>query len=89
MAKDDTRRASLDEIKQMNAAGRLSNDPTAPVIEELDDAFWANATIVEKAPKKSIHLRIDADVLEFFKRQGDGHLTRMNAVLRSYVDAHR
>jgi len=39
--------------------------------------------------KTTVHLRVDSDVLEWFKKQGDGHLTRMNAVLRSYVDAHR
>jgi len=39
--------------------------------------------------KTSVHLRVDSDVFEWFKKQGDGHLTHMNAVLRSYVDAHR
>ena len=39
--------------------------------------------------KKSVHLRVDADVLDWFKAQGRGCLTRMNAVLRSYMEAHR
>jgi uncharacterized protein (DUF4415 family) len=33
-------------------------------------------------------LRVDADVVDWFKAHGKGHLTRMNAVLRAYVDAH-
>ena len=39
--------------------------------------------------KKSVHLRVDPEVLDFFKSEGKGHLTRMNAVLRSYVRNHR
>jgi uncharacterized protein (DUF4415 family) len=37
--------------------------------------------------KTSISLRLDADVLEWFKRQGPGYQTRMNAVLRAFKDA--
>jgi uncharacterized protein (DUF4415 family) len=39
------------------------------------------------SPKASISLRLDADVLEWFKSQGRGYQTRMNAVLRAYKDA--
>ena len=38
-------------------------------------------------PKASISLRVDADVLEWFKRKGPGYQTRMNAVLRAFKDA--
>jgi len=37
--------------------------------------------------KRSVSLRVDADVLEWFKAQGRGYQTRMNAVLRAYKDA--
>jgi len=36
-----------------------------------------------------VHLRIDPEVWEFFHAGGKGHLTRMNDVLRSYVDAQK
>ena len=39
--------------------------------------------------KTAISMRVDPDVLEYFKSQGNGHLTRMHAVLRAYVDAHK
>jgi uncharacterized protein (DUF4415 family) len=39
------------------------------------------------APKVPVTLRIDPDVLEWFKHEGDGYQTRMNAVLRAYRDA--
>jgi uncharacterized protein (DUF4415 family) len=37
--------------------------------------------------KTSISLRVDADVLEWFKAQGPGYQTRINAVLRAFKDA--
>lgn len=50
---------------------------------------WAKARLVPPRRKESVHLRIDPDVLVWFRRQGQGYLTRMNAVLRAYMDAHR
>ena len=40
-------------------------------------------------PKKAVSLRIDPDILDFFKSQGKGYQTRMNAVLRAYMEAKR
>ena len=39
------------------------------------------------APKTSISLRVDREVLDWFKAQGPGYQTRMNAVLRAFRDA--
>ena len=39
--------------------------------------------------KTAISLRVDQDVLEWFKAQGDGYQTRINAVLRTYMDAQK
>ena len=53
---------------------------------------WARAVAHRGLPvpprKQQIALRVDADVLEWFKAQGEGYQTRMNAVLRAYRDAH-
>ena len=54
---------------------------------ELDDSFFTNATIRLPEPKKSVSLRLDPDVLEWYKHQGPGYQTRMNAVLRMYMRA--
>jgi len=51
--------------------------------------IWRNARALMPPGKKSVHLRVDADVLAWFKAQGRGYLTRMNAVLRSYMEAHK
>lgn len=42
---------------------------------------------VPATPKTSIALRVDTDVLEWFKSKGPGYQTRMNAVLRAFRDA--
>ena len=48
-------------------------------------------TIVPGVPerKQPVTIRLDADVVDWFKDQGKGYQTRINAVLRAYVDAHR
>jgi uncharacterized protein (DUF4415 family) len=48
---------------------------------------WARAEVGLPAPKAVLHMRIDRDVLDFFKRGGRGYQTRINAVLRAYKDA--
>lgn len=39
--------------------------------------------------KKQVTLRLDADVLDWFRAQGRGYQTQINALLRAYVEAHR
>ena len=53
---------------------------------ELGPDFFANA-ILWPGPKKQITLRIDPDVLKFFRKQGRGYQSTMNAVLRKYMEA--
>jgi uncharacterized protein (DUF4415 family) len=90
MADDDTRRSSLDEIKQMRAKGQTKATPAdAPEIE-LDEDFWRNAMITETTPsrKTDVHLRVDPETFEFFRAGGKGHLTRMAKVLKAYAQSH-
>jgi uncharacterized protein (DUF4415 family) len=89
MARKDTKHYSPDELERIVSRGEyVPTRPDAPEVK-LDEAFWRNARVVVPPGKKSIHLRVDADVLAWFKAQGRGHLTRMNAVLRAYMDAHK
>ena len=90
LTKNTSQTASLDDIRKMKNAGALKSARKTTILsEELPDGFWDDAEIVEPKTKTAISIRVDADVLEYFKSQGKGHLTRMNAVLRSYVDAQR
>ena len=58
-------------------------------IPELDDTFWKNAVLVQPENKERLTVRFDADMVEWFKRQGRGYQTRMNTVLRSFYEAHK
>jgi len=83
----------------MKAAGKTHTDWKAAAARPLpdgsnpDDAMepieWATTELPMPKRKEHTNLRIDADVLTFFRRQGRGYQTRINAVLRSYVDAIR
>lgn len=82
--------ASLDDLRKMKDAGELLPAKEASIApDNLPDGFWDDAEIVDPKNKIAVSLRVDAEVLDFFKTQGKGHLTRMNAVLRSYVQAQR
>ena len=50
---------------------------------------WTQARLVLPKAKQSIHLRLEQEIVEYFKSGGKGHISRMQAVLRAYVDAHR
>lgn len=55
----------------------------------IDPQFWDDAKLVTPATKKSVHLRLDEDVWQWFKSQGPEHLTRMQTVLRSFYEAQQ
>lgn len=57
-------------------------------IPELGDAFWTKATAVDHV-KQPISLRVDIDVLTWFKHQDGRYQKLMNYVLRQYMNAHR
>ena len=58
-------------------------------IPELDADFWNNAEIVQPDTTQPVTLRVKKSVLDYFKAGGKGYQTRINAVLESYVKAHR
>ena len=58
-----------------------------PEIRPTDEAFWKNARVVMPRRKETITMRIDADLLAWFRRRR-GYQTRINAILRAYMKAH-
>jgi uncharacterized protein (DUF4415 family) len=73
--------ARVDALTDEDIAKAVANDPDAAPI----DIDWSDAVLVMPAKKKAISIRVDEDVLEFFKNEGDGYQRRINAVLRSYM----
>lgn len=61
-------------------------DPDLAGLESID---WAQAEVVLPSPKSAISIRLDTDVLAFFKQGGAGYQSRINAVLRSYMNAQQ
>ncbi len=57
-----------------------------PEIHPTDEAFWAKAKVVLPRPKKTVTMRLDTDLLEWFRRNR-GYQTRINAILRAYMNA--
>jgi uncharacterized protein (DUF4415 family) len=56
---------------------------------ELDDSFFTQQAIQLPKAKDVITLRVDHEVVEWFKNHGKGYQTKMNAVLKMYVKSHR
>ena len=55
----------------------------------LPDDFWDDAVVVWPIEKQPVSIRVDRDVLEWFRGTGPRYQTRMNAVLRSYMTRMR
>lgn len=56
---------------------------------ELDNAFFEKAVLKMPEPKTLVTIRLDRDILEWFKKQGPKYQTRINALLRAYVEAKK
>ena len=56
---------------------------------ELNKDFFRHAEVRMPKAKQMVSLRLDSDVLDWFKRQGKGYQAKINAVLRAYVEAHK
>ena len=74
----------LEEIKAIQDENIDYSD-----IPETDEDFWAEAEIKMPEPKKGVYIRLDPDILDWLKKQGKGYQTRINAILRTYYEAHK
>lgn len=63
-----------------------NTDRAAPVeLVDLPEGFWDEAPVIVPVPKRAISLRVDEDVLSWFRASGPRYQSRMNAVLRTYM----
>jgi uncharacterized protein (DUF4415 family) len=81
----DTDWAAVDALTDEEIEAAIASDPDAA--RELDDEWFRNAVLVRPG-KVATSLRVDDDVIEWFRGQGKGWQTRMNGVLRAYAKAH-
>lgn len=76
---------ALRDMSDEDIRAGIEADPDA---HATDGAFWDRAEVVMPEPKKVVTMRLDADLLEWF-RQENGYQTRINAILRAYYEAHK
>ena len=76
-------RANLARLRRVSEATIQRTSPRD--LRGLPDDFWPSAQVVQPVAKQPISLRVDADVLDWFKAQGPRYQSRINAVLRSFM----
>ncbi len=75
------------KLAHLRRVGETEIERSSPEeLRDLPDDFWDEAVPVLPSTKVPISLRVDADVLQFFRETGPRYQSRMNAVLRSYME---
>lgn len=64
----------------------IADDPDWAEFKDID---WSKAQVIVPARKIALSIRLDPDVIEFFREDGPGYQRRINAVLRSYMQQKR
>jgi len=79
--------AQIGTVSDREIETAVRADPDAAPI--LDRSWFKTARLVLPEPKVPISIRMDREVVEWFKARGKRYQSRMNAVLKAYVHAHR
>jgi uncharacterized protein (DUF4415 family) len=82
-------RTDLARVRAKTAAELERDIAEDPDFRDVPKDWVATAEAMMPTPKRLLSLRIDDDVVDWFKRQGPGYQTRMNAVLRAFVQQAR
>lgn len=83
----------VDQLTDAQIEDAIMRDPDAAPV--LDEAWFKNAlwtTFNEPAPevdKEQISIRLDKDVLTYFRKQGKGYQSRINRILRAFMNAQQ
>ena len=73
-------------LKTRSAASIRKGIAADPDAHATNEQFWKTAQVVMPTPKEIVTMRLDADLLRWF-RQERGYQTRINAILRAYMQA--
>jgi uncharacterized protein (DUF4415 family) len=74
------------KVRRMSAARIRKGIAADPDAHATDENFWKSAKVIMPAPKEIVTMRLDADLLRWFRQQR-GYQTRINAILRAYMQA--
>jgi uncharacterized protein (DUF4415 family) len=75
----------LRALTDQEISSAIEGDPAA---RPTDANFWKEAKVVLPQPKQTVTIRLDADLLDWLRRE-KGYQTRINAVLRTYMEAQQ
>jgi len=96
MVDDAPKRLSIAEKRALSSPLMLGSDDQidemqagAVTVGAVTVGDWVDTVLPEPSRKKLISLRVDPEVLDFFKAQGPGYQTRMNAVLQAYMQVKK
>jgi uncharacterized protein (DUF4415 family) len=95
---EHTVKRTVAELRKMQKRGEIRSDWKAaakkplPSVRDPDDAMeeidWLTTELPKPRAKEHMTLRLDSDVLGWFRAQGKGYQTRINAILRRYYEQH-
>ncbi len=77
----------LDALSDEEIEQAVAKDPDAAPL--LDKEWFRDAELIMPQPKVPVSLRVDGDVLKWFRSQGRGYQSRMNSVLRAYMNVKK
>ena len=91
MADEAPKRLSIAEKRALASPLYLGDGHRLPERpdEVVKSGDWTDAVMPEQTRKTLISLRVDPEVLDFFKSQGPGYQTRINAVLQAYMQVKK
>jgi uncharacterized protein (DUF4415 family) len=89
MVEEGPKRLSIAEKRAMATPLVLTGAVDELEVEAMSTVAWVEASVRDQTRKKLISLRVDPEVIEFFKAQGPGYQTRMNAVLTAYMQVKK
>ena len=75
-------------LRTLSGKGIRSALEADPEVRPTDTDFWKQAKVVLPEAKQTVTIRLDADLLGWLRQQ-QGYQTRINAVLRTYMEAHK
>lgn len=87
MKKNTTKKRSRTNWAKIDALKGKAIDTSD--IPEQGAAFFKRAVLRLPEPKTAVTIRLDQQVLKWFKAKGPGYQTRINALLRAYMEAHK
>ncbi len=77
----------LERLRDADIRKAVKSDPDAARVASPE--WFRRAKLLEPKPKMPVSIRLDEDVVKWFRSRGRGYQTRINAVLRAYVESQR